>query len=63
MAGKRMTSTEIWLRLMNVGDLCGDTMLGAAQNLATRDNIDETSLKNVGLTLKPGPELFVCKRS
>lgn len=63
MAGKRMTSTEIWLRLMNVGDLCGDTMLGAAQNLATRDNIDETSLKNVGLTLKQARNFFVCKRS
>ncbi|WP_449545746.1 DNA-protecting protein DprA [Lelliottia amnigena] len=54
-----MTSTEIWLRLMNVGDLCGDTMLGAAQNLATHDNIDETSLKNVGLTLKQARN-FLC---
>ena len=59
MAGKRMTSTEIWLRLMNVGDLCGGTMLGAAQNLATRESIDETTLKNVGLTMKQARN-FLC---
>ena len=59
MAGKRMTSTEIWLRLMHVGDLCGDTMLGAAQNLAARENIDEMTLKNVGLTSKQARN-FLC---
>ena len=59
MAGKRMTSTEIWLRLMHVGDLCGDTMLGAAQNLAARENIDETTLKNVGLKSKQARN-FLC---
>jgi len=34
-------------------------MLGAAQNLATRESIDETTLKNVGLTMKQARN-FLC---
>ena len=63
MAGKRMTSTEIWLRLMNVGDLYGDTMLSAAQNLSMRESIDEAALKNVGLTNKQVSKFLCLKES
>lgn len=50
MAGKRMTSTEIWLRLIDIGDLCGDMMLMAAQRLSHRENIDAAALTDAGLT-------------
>lgn len=50
MAGKRMTSTEIWLRLINMGDLCGDAMLMAAQNLSQGQDINEAALKEAGFT-------------
>jgi DNA processing protein len=40
MAGERMTSTEIWLRLMHTGSLYGDGMVEAArlqkQEISTR---------------------------
>ena len=63
MAGERMTSTEIWLRLMNAGDLCGDAMLLAAQNLAQQTNIDDFSLAEVGLTVKQASKFLSLKEA
>ena len=63
MAGKRMTSTEIWLRLMNAGDLCGDAMLLAAQNLAQQTNIDDFALAEVGLTVKQASKFLSLKEA
>lgn len=47
-----MTSTEIWLRLINIGDLCGDAMLMAAQHLSPCAEIDAVALAEAGLTPK-----------
>ncbi|MDK9355050.1 DNA-protecting protein DprA [Lelliottia sp. V106_10] len=47
-----MTSTEIWLRLINIGDLCGDAMLMAAQRLLQSAEIDAAALAEAGLTAK-----------
>lgn len=63
MAGERMTSTEIWLRLMNAGDLCGDAMLLAAQNLAQQTNIDDFALAEVGLTVKQASKFLSLKEA
>ncbi|MCI1900675.1 MAG: DNA-protecting protein DprA [Enterobacter sp.] len=58
-----MTSTEIWLRLMNAGDLCGDAMLLAAQNLAQQTNIDDFALAEVGLTVKQASKFLSLKEA
>lgn len=58
MAGERMTSTEIWLRLMHTGSLCGDVMVEAAARLQRQEGIDTLVLRNAGLTAKQA-ERFV----
>ena len=63
MAGNRMTSTEIWLRLINIGDLCGDTMVMAAQRLTRRENIDEAVLTEAGLTKKQTSKFMSMKEA
>lgn len=58
MAGKRMTSTEIWLRLINTTTLCGDAMLEAAAYLLRQTNIDSVSIKGAGLSVKQAERFF-----
>lgn len=50
MAGERMTSTEIWLRLIHIGSLCGDAMLEAASQLSKQTTIDGVTLREAGLS-------------
>ena len=58
MAGERMTSTEIWLRLIHTGSLCGDVMLEAAARLQKQGNIDALVARNAGLTAKQVERFF-----
>lgn len=58
MAGKRMTSTEIWLRLINVGSLCGDAMLKVALRLLKQATIDGTAARESGLSAKQAGRFF-----
>ena len=58
MAGKRMTSTEIWLRLINVGSLCGDAMLEVALRLLKQATIDGTAARESGLSAKQAGRFF-----
>ena len=58
MAGKRMTSTEIWLRLINVGSLCGDAMLKVALRLLKQATIDGTAVRESGLSAKQAGRFF-----
>ena len=52
MTGKRMTSTEIWLRLINIGSLYGDAMLDTAQRLLRQATVDAEAVKETGLSAK-----------
>lgn len=61
MAGKRMTSKEIWLRLIDIGDLCGDMMLMAAQRLSQRESIDDAALTYAGLTKRQASKFMSVK--
>ncbi|MCG5126193.1 DNA-protecting protein DprA [Enterobacter mori] len=45
-----MTSTEIWLRLIHVGPLCGDAMLDVASQLSKQTTIDGVTLREAGLS-------------
>ena len=45
-----MTSTEIWLRLIHVGPLCGDAMLDIASQLSKQTTIDGVTLREAGLS-------------
>ncbi|HHA2010174.1 DNA-protecting protein DprA [Enterobacter quasimori] len=45
-----MTSTEIWLRLIHIGPLCGDAMLKAASQLSKQTTIDGVTLREAGLS-------------
>ncbi|MGL5603594.1 MAG: DNA-protecting protein DprA [Silvania sp.] len=47
-----MTSTEIWLRLINIGELYGDKMVVLAQKLQREAHIDSAVLAVAGLTQK-----------
>ncbi len=58
MAGKRMTSTEIWLRLINIGSLCGDEMLTAAQTLLSKGIIDVATIREAGLSAAQARKFF-----
>ncbi len=58
MAGERMTSTEIWLRLIHTGSLCGDVMMEAAARLENLENIDALVARSVGLTAKQAERFF-----
>ncbi|WLI76865.1 DNA-protecting protein DprA [Kosakonia sp. H02] len=46
-----MTSMEIWLRLIQVGDLCGDKWLSAAQWLKQNGSATAVELQRLGLTV------------
>lgn len=45
-----MTWTEIWLRLIHIGSLCGDAMLEAASQLSKQTTIDGVTLREAGLS-------------
>ncbi|WP_370968389.1 DNA-protecting protein DprA [Enterobacter wuhouensis] len=53
-----MTSTEIWLRLINVGSLCGDAMLEVALRLLKQATIDGTAARESGLSAKQAGRFF-----
>ncbi|HDT2078511.1 DNA-protecting protein DprA [Enterobacter cloacae] len=53
-----MTSTEIWLRLIHTGSLCGDAMLDAVARLQNQKSIDVPVLRNAGLTAKQAERFF-----
>ncbi len=63
MAGKRMTSTEIWLRLINTGSLCGDQMLAAAARLHMQARINDAVVRDAGLSTKQVQRFFVLNES
>lgn len=63
MAGKRMISTEIWLRLINTGSLCGDQMLAAAARLHMQARIDDAVVRDAGLSTKQVQRFFVLNES
>lgn len=63
MAGKRMTSTEIWLRLINTGSVCGDQMLAAAARLHMQARIDDAVVRDAGLSTKQVQRFFVLNES
>ncbi|EMN5548857.1 DNA-protecting protein DprA [Enterobacter cloacae] len=54
-----MTSTEIWLRLINTGSLCGDQMLAAAARLHMQARIDDAVVRDAGLSTKQVQRFFV----
>ncbi len=58
MAGKRMTPTEIWLRLINIGSLCGDAMLETAQRLLRQTRVDADAVRDAGLSAKQAGKFF-----
>ena len=58
MAGNRMTSTEIWLRLIHTGSLCGDQMLAAAARLLMQTRIDDAVVRDAGLSTKQAQQFF-----
>lgn len=58
MAGERMTSNEIWLRLIHTGSLYGDAMLEAAAQLQKQESIDALVVRNAGLTVKQVERFF-----
>ncbi|EHW4469142.1 DNA-protecting protein DprA [Salmonella enterica subsp. enterica serovar Kottbus] len=47
-----MARTEIWLRLMYVGDLYGEAMLNMANSLIRQPQINRTYLQEAGLTAR-----------
>ncbi|HHZ8846918.1 TPA: DNA-protecting protein DprA [Enterobacter cloacae] len=54
-----MTSTEIWLRLINTGSLYGDQMLAAAARLHMQARIDDAVVRDAGLSTKQVQRFFV----
>lgn len=58
MAGKRMTSTEVWLRLINIGSLYGDAMLEIAQRLLRQATVDAEAVNASGLSPKHAVKFF-----
>ena len=63
MAGERMTSTEIWLRLIHTGSLCGDVMLEVAARLQKQEHLNVPVARNVGLTAKQTERFFALDES
>ncbi|ENB7665694.1 DNA-protecting protein DprA [Enterobacter cloacae] len=53
-----MTSTEIWLRLIHTGSLCGDQMLAAAARLLMQTRIDDAVARDDGLSTKQAQRFF-----
>ncbi|EKD5160783.1 DNA-protecting protein DprA [Enterobacter cloacae] len=58
-----MTSTEIWLRLIHTGSLCGDQMLAAAARLLMQTRIDDTIVRDAGLSTKQAQRFFALNES
>ena len=58
MAGKRMTSTEIWLRLINIGSLYGDAMLDVARKLQLQTTLDSMAVRDAGLSAQHARKFF-----
>ncbi|EOY5726306.1 DNA-protecting protein DprA [Enterobacter cloacae] len=58
-----MISTEIWLRLINTGSLCGDQMLAAAARLHMQARIDDAVVRDAGLSTKQVQRFFVLNES
>ncbi|HDT4958767.1 TPA: DNA-protecting protein DprA [Enterobacter kobei] len=58
-----MTSTEIWLRLIHTGSLCGDGMLEAAARLHKQTNIDVPAVIDAGLSAKQASRFFALEES
>lgn len=63
MAGERMTSTEIWLRLIHTGSLCGDVMLEAAARLQKQEHLNVLVAREAGLTAKQAERFFALDES
>ncbi len=63
MAGERMTSTEIWLRLVHTGSLCGDVMLEAAARLQKLERLNVLVAREAGLTAKQAERFFALDES
>ncbi|MWL75517.1 DNA-protecting protein DprA, partial [Escherichia coli] len=55
-----MTSTEIWLRLIDIGELYGERMVLLAQRLQQEGHIDTAMLLTLGLTKKQTEKFFAC---
>ncbi|MEG1212501.1 MAG: DNA-protecting protein DprA [Leclercia sp.] len=53
-----MTSTEIWLRLISIGELYGDKMVTIAQKLQRGSHIDADVLTGAGLAHKQKEKFF-----
>ncbi len=53
-----MTSTEIWLRLIQVGDLSGDKWLSIAQQLERSGAMTAADLQVLGLTVAQTRRFF-----
>ncbi|MGG7449170.1 DNA-protecting protein DprA [Kosakonia oryzendophytica] len=58
-----MTSTEICLRLMQVGDLCGDRWLNTAQWLLQNQEYTPAAFQHLGLTAAQIRRFFSLKQS
>ena len=58
-----MTSTEIWLRLIHTGSLCGDGMLEAAARLHKQTNVDVPAVIDAGLSAKQASRFFALEES
>ena len=63
MAGERMTSTELWLRLIHTGSLYGDVMLEAAARLHNQTTIDGPVVRDAGLSVKQAARFFALRES
>lgn len=53
-----MTRTEIWLRLMYVGDLYGEAMLKIANLLIHQPQMNHAHLQHVGLTARQAERFY-----
>ena len=57
-----MTSTEIWLRLIDIGELYGEKMVSIAQQLQREAHIDAVLLRGLGLTQKQSNKFMSCSQ-
>ena len=55
-----MTSTEIWLRLIDIGELYGERMVLLARRLQCESQINDALLTSFGLTQKQTEKFFAC---
>jgi len=57
-----MTSTEIWLRLIDIGELYGEKMVSIARQLQREAHIDDALLCSIGLTQKQCNKFMTCSQ-